>query len=70
MLAYTIGNEEKTMTTPTAPFTRASHIFYRSDFRNDEMWFSILEMHGIHWSEKDGFVPEEISLHATVEYVT
>lgn len=47
--------------------THATHVLYRSDFRDSTFWDSILESHGIHQSEEDGVEYYEITIRATVE---
>ena len=44
----------------------ATHVLYRSDFRDSSMWDMILEMHGIEQSEEDGIQYDEITIRATV----
>ena len=50
-------------------FNRATHVLYRSDFKDESMWDYILEAHGIEQSEEDGIQYDEITLRATVETV-
>ncbi len=50
-------------------FKPATHILYRSDFKDDSMWDWILEAHGIEQSEEDGIQYDEITIRATVEGV-
>ena len=47
----------------------ATHVLYRSDFRDSAMWDWILEAHGIEQSDEDGIQYDEITIHATVESV-
>ena len=54
--------------TPRAP-NRATHVLYRSDFKDSSMWDMILEAHGIEQSEEDGIQYDEITIRATVESV-
>jgi hypothetical protein len=42
----------------------ATHILFRSDFRDHKMWTSILEAHGIEWG--DASEPDEITIRSTV----
>ncbi len=51
------------------PVKRATHVLYRSDFRDSAMWDMILEAHGIEQSEEDGIQYDEITIRATVESV-
>ena len=44
----------------------ATHVLYRSDFRDSSMWDFMLEMHGIEQSEEDGIQYDEITIRATV----
>ena len=46
---------------------RATHVLYRSDFKDSSMWDMILEMHGIEQSEEDGIQYDEITIRATLE---
>jgi hypothetical protein len=50
-------------------FKPATHILYRTDFKDDSMWDWILEAHGIEQSEEDGIQYDEITIRATVEGV-
>lgn len=45
----------------------ATHVLYRSDFRDSSMWDFMLEMHGIEQSEEDGIQYDEITIRATLE---
>ena len=45
----------------------ATHVLYRSDFRESAFWDMILEMHGIEQSEEDGIQYDEITIRATLE---
>mgnify|MGYP001242382700 CR=1 FL=1 len=45
----------------------ATHVLYRSDFRDSAFWDMILEMHGIEQSEEDGIQYDEITIRATLE---
>ena len=47
--------------------TRATHVLYRSDFRDPMFWDMILEAHGIEQSEEDDIQYDEITIRATVE---
>ncbi len=44
--------------------TPATHILYRSDFRNHATWLWLLESHGIEWG--DASEPDEITIRSTV----
>ena len=48
---------------------RATHVLYRSDFKDSSMWDMILEAHGIEQSGEDGIQYDEITIRATVESV-
>ena len=47
----------------------ATHVLYRSDFKDSAMWDYILEAHGIEQSEEDGIQYDVITIRATVETV-
>ena len=48
---------------------RATHVLYRSDFKDSSMWDMILEAQGIEQSEEDGIQYDELTIRATVESV-
>ena len=50
-------------------YKNATHVLYRSDFKDESFWDYILEAHGIEQSEEDGIEYDEITIRATVETV-
>ena len=65
MQTLTKGNR-KMKQSDNVNITPATHVLYRSDFRDSSMWDWFLEAHGIHQSEEDDVVYDEITIRATV----